>query len=95
MESQITLADELPGLYRSILEVVAPLERTADRARALRLRMEATEVYSQSWDERAQRRLGDLLRCLRRLEARHETVLPTTSGRRLGWHPLRRAAITR
>jgi hypothetical protein len=93
MESHITLADELPGIYRSILEVVAPLERTTDRATALRLRMEATEVYSRSWDESGRRRLTALLRRVQRLEAQRESAREPVTRRRLVWHPLRRAAL--
>ena len=95
MESHITLADELPGIYRSILEVVAPLERTTDRAKALRLRMEATEIYSKGWDEGGRRRLAALLRKVQRLEAQHESARELVTRRRVDWHPFRRVALTR
>ncbi len=95
MESHITLADELPGIYRSILEVVTPLERTTDRAKALRLRMEATEIYSMGWDEGGRRRLTTLLRRVQRLEAQHESAREPVTRRRLEWHPFRRLALSR
>jgi hypothetical protein len=55
-------AEELPALYRAILDRVAVLESEGDRAQAARLRTDATEAYSRAWDERARRRLEVLLR---------------------------------
>ncbi|HEY7701639.1 MAG TPA: hypothetical protein VIB02_04945 [Candidatus Limnocylindrales bacterium] len=55
-------AEELPALYRAILDRVAELEATGERARAARLRSDATDAYSKAWDERARRRLESLLR---------------------------------
>jgi hypothetical protein len=55
-------AEELPALYRAILDRVAALELAGDRAEAARLRTEATDAYSRAWDERARRRLELLLR---------------------------------
>lgn len=55
-------AEELPALYRAILDRVAELEAAGERARAARLRFDATEAYSRAWDRRAWRRLDDLLR---------------------------------
>jgi hypothetical protein len=55
-------AEELPALYRAILDRVAALELAGDRADAARLRSEATDAYSRAWDERARRRLEALLR---------------------------------
>jgi hypothetical protein len=55
-------AEDLPALYRAILDRVAELERAGERARAASLRSDATAAYSRAWDERARRRLEMLLR---------------------------------
>ena len=55
-------AEELPALYRAILDRVAELEEAGQRARAARLRSDATAAYSRAWDERARRRMETLLR---------------------------------
>jgi hypothetical protein len=55
-------AEELPALYRAILDRVAELEAGGERVRAARLRTDATDAYSRAWDERARRRLEVLLR---------------------------------
>jgi hypothetical protein len=55
-------AEDLPALYRAILDRVAELEVAGERARAARLRTDATDAYSRAWDERARRRLEALLR---------------------------------
>ena len=65
-------AEELPALYRAILDRVAMLEAAGDRAEALRVRGAATKAYSRAWDERARRDLEALLRRVER---------PTTSER--------------
>jgi hypothetical protein len=54
-------AEELPALYRALLDRVAQIEAQGRRAAAYRLRAEATRVYSRSWDDRARRALQDLL----------------------------------
>ena len=58
---QISPAEELPALYRAILDRVADLESDGDRARAY-VRATATRIYSRAWDEPARRGLTDLLR---------------------------------
>ena len=55
-------AEDLPALYRAILDRVAELELAGERPRAARLRSDATDAYSRAWDERARRRLEALLR---------------------------------
>ncbi len=55
-------AEELPALYRAILDRVAVLEAGGERVQAARLRTDAREAYSRAWDERARRRLETLLR---------------------------------
>ena len=54
-------AEELPGLYRAILDRVAELEAAGDRSEAARVRTAATLAYSRAWDDRAQRELERLL----------------------------------
>jgi hypothetical protein len=55
-------AEELPALYRAILDRVADLESGGDRAEAARVRAAATRIYSRAWDEPARRSLTALLR---------------------------------
>ena len=57
-----TPAEELPALYRAILDSVARLEGAGERQTAARIRRNATAAYSRAWDARAQRRLVALLR---------------------------------
>ena len=61
MMEPISAAEELPALYRALLDRVAQIEAEGRRAVAYRLRFEATRIYSKSWDERARRALQDLL----------------------------------
>ena len=55
-------AEELPALYRAVLDRVAELEHRGERELAKRVRAEATRIYSRSWDDRAHRNLAQLLR---------------------------------
>ena len=55
--------DELPALYRTILDLVVELERCDGGADARRIRVEALAAYSGAWD-------GSHHRRLRQLEAR-------------------------
>lgn len=55
-------AEELPGLYRAILDRVAELEAAGDRHEAARVRTAATRAYSRAWDDRARRELEGLVR---------------------------------
>lgn len=74
-------AEELPALYRAILDQVAWLESLGERAQAAKVRSEATRAYSRAWDVRAKRRLEQLLRQAQR---------PTGHGARPGGRPLGR-----
>lgn len=56
-----TVADELPGLYRAILDRVAMIELVGARPEAARIRMAATKAYSARWDEACRNRLLALL----------------------------------
>ena len=55
-------SEELPALYRAVLDRVAQLEASRERPLANRIRAEATHIYSRAWDERARRELLALLR---------------------------------
>lgn len=57
-----TPAEEMPALYRAILDRVAALEAAGKRSEAARVRRDATAAYSRAWDERTRRRLTHLLR---------------------------------
>ena len=54
--------EELPALYRAILDRVAEMEAAGDRAAAGRVRRAASAAYSRAWDDRARRDLQSLLR---------------------------------
>jgi hypothetical protein len=55
-------AEELPGLYRAVLDRVGQLEAAGQRDLANAVRADAIRIYSRSWDERARRQLEALLR---------------------------------
>ncbi len=55
-------AEELPALYRAVLDRVGELEATGRRDLGNAVRAEATRIYSRSWDDRARRGLQALLR---------------------------------
>ena len=55
-------SEELPALYRAILDRVAELAARGERGTANKVRAEATKIYSRAWDQRAKRSLEALLR---------------------------------
>ena len=55
-------AEELPGLYRAVLDRVAQFEAARQRDLANQIRAEAIVIYSRAWDDRARRDLQGLLR---------------------------------
>jgi hypothetical protein len=57
-----TAAEELPALYRAVLDRVAEFAAAGHRDLANHVRAEATRIYSRSWDDRARRNLEALLR---------------------------------
>jgi hypothetical protein len=60
-EIAVTLAEDLPEIYRAILDRVADLEHVGARRDAGRIRASATRVYSDAWNEPARRHLLGLL----------------------------------
>ena len=59
---QKAAAEELPALYRAILDRIAQIDAAGQRSLAYRIRADATRIYSRAWDERARRGLESLLR---------------------------------
>ena len=57
-----TAAEELPELYRALLDRIAQIDAAGQRSLGYRIRAEATRIYSRAWDDRARRGLEDLLR---------------------------------
>lgn len=55
-------AEELPALYRELLDAIARIDASGQRAVGYRLRTQATRIYSRAWDDRARRGLLELLR---------------------------------
>jgi hypothetical protein len=82
-----TPAEDLPGLYRTILERVADLEHIGERTEAGRIRMSATAAYSGAWDEGGRNRLVGLI-------ARADRVISGRAQPR-GWAMRRRSAPAR
>jgi hypothetical protein len=79
-------AEELPALYRAVLDRVGQLEAAGEREQAGRIRADAMRIYSRAWDARAKRDLEALLR-------RHAHVVPVArvAGRGLRWRIFRAA----
>ena len=86
-ETATTLAEDLPEIYRAILDHVAELERLGARREAGRIRLAATRAYSDAWDESARRNLLGLL-------ARSQRGLAPRDRPR-GWTLRRRSAAAR
>jgi hypothetical protein len=59
---QKSASEELPALYRALLDRIAQIDASGHRAAGYRIRIEATRIYSRAWDDRARRGLEDLLR---------------------------------
>ena len=74
-------AEELPTLYRAVLETVARLERAGERSFAFDIRQKALHTYSTRWDEGGRR---SLIRLDRDAQARLQATRRATA----------RAAIT-
>lgn len=59
---QKSAAEEVPALYRALLDRIAQIDAAGNRVFGHQLRTEATRIYSRAWDDRARRGLEDLLR---------------------------------
>jgi hypothetical protein len=59
---QKSAAEELPALYRALLDRIAQIDAAGHRAAGYKIRVEATRIYSRAWDDRARRALEELLR---------------------------------
>jgi hypothetical protein len=86
-EPTVTVAEDLPELYRAILDRVDHLERIGERREAGEIRVAATGAYSVAWDEAARVRLTALV-----VRADRALAGPST-GR--GWSLRRRRAEPR
>lgn len=61
MNSDQTIAETLPRLYREVLDGLARLEELGARSEAARWRTEAIAGYSRAWDAACYKRLHELL----------------------------------
>jgi hypothetical protein len=68
-----TPAEELPTLYRAVLDTVMRLEHVGDRAFAYKVRQDALHTYSTRWDDHGRV-------ALRRLERRARERLANLPG---------------
>jgi hypothetical protein len=80
MRDQLSPADDLPALYREVLDAVSLLERQGLRVEAGRIRVEATETYSVAWDDEHRQRLQQLVE-----RSRHMLERPARRSGRLTW----------
>ena len=85
-------AEELPGLYRAILERVAVLEQRGQRPEATRIRLHATRAYSGAWDEGGRRSLLGLIARADRVIAGETHGRARTRTRTRTWVLRRRSA---
>ena len=92
MESHSSPAEELPALYRAILDGVAHLESIGQRREAALVRAQATSIYSTSWDEGGRRRLQQLERRIERVVTGRERGRNDQPG---PWRTLARSATIR
>ena len=92
MEIQPTPSEDLPALYRAILDGIADLERVGQHREAALIRTQATRIYSTSWDVNARRRLTHIHRRIGRVMSGEEKPRNEQTG---SWRTLRRALAAR
>jgi hypothetical protein len=61
VNSEQTIAETIPRLYRDVLDGLALLEELGARGEAARWRTEAIAGYSRAWDAACHKRLQELL----------------------------------
>lgn len=71
---EVSVAEELPRLYRHALERIADLERNGQRREAELLRASAIRVYSASWDAGATAAMSKLAHRAERVLAGEESA---------------------
>lgn len=54
-------AEDLPGLYRTVLDRIATLDLMGSRVEAGRIRLAATAAYSGAWNDAGRTRLVSLI----------------------------------
>ena len=86
-DPELSPAEELPGLYRMVLDRVAQLELIGERHDAGQIRLAATTVYSAAWNDTGRHRLIALV-------ARADRIM-TNRDRPHGWTLRRRSAPAR
>jgi hypothetical protein len=80
-------AEELPGLYRMVLDRVALLEQIGERPEACQIRLWATAAYSGAWNDAGRHRMVALVGRADRILSNHD--------RPHGWTLRRRSAPSR
>jgi hypothetical protein len=75
-EGGLSPAEQLPAIYRAVLDSVAELERRGERLEASRFRSEAIRAYSRAWDIRGRHRLESILRRAQRALAEAPESVP-------------------
>jgi hypothetical protein len=86
-DAGLSPAEELPGLYRLVLDRVALLEGIGERHEAGQIRLSATTVYSGAWNDGGRHRLVSLVARADRILSNHD--------RPHGWTLRRRSAQAR
>ena len=81
-EPGLSPAEELPGLYRMVLERVAQLEGIGERHEAGQIRLSATTSYSGAWNEAGRHRLVALVGRADRILTNHDRPHHWTLRRR-------------
>ncbi len=83
-------AEDLPALYRAILDRIAELEASGELGAAAQVRTTAIRAYSRAWDDRARHDLEQLLRRATKPTAAERLLKRGTRSRRPGSPMVRR-----